>query len=52
MDMKKQINICHFIFHDLNSNQIKLEIDKNNDKLFQTIHGNTRRKEKLIIDRD
>ncbi len=43
MDMKKQTNIffiqvVHYIY--VNSNEIKFEIDTNNDELLETIHVN------------
>jgi septum formation topological specificity factor MinE len=44
MDMKKQINIffiVHYIY--VNSNEIKFEIDTNNDEQLEEIHVNVRR---------
>jgi len=49
MDMKKQTNIF-FIVHYIcvDSNEIKFEIDTNNDELLETIHVSIRRG-KIII---
>jgi hypothetical protein len=50
-DIKKKINICFFIVHDIyiSSNQTKFAIDINNDELLETIHRNVRRGGKKLI---
>jgi hypothetical protein len=52
MDMKSQMNICLFIVHTtyINSIEIKVEIDVNNDETLETIHGNKRRAQKNKVD--
>jgi hypothetical protein len=48
MDMKKQINMCLFIFMRFLLIEIKFEVDINNDELLETISEDKEKRELII----
>jgi len=49
MDMKKQINMCLFIFMRFLLIEIKFEVDINNDELLETISKDKKKKSCLSL---